>query len=239
MATTTTATAAPVGSHVATPSQREKAIVPGHTGYLNEGQNGYQGHIRRRANPAPLGLFSFATTTLLLSLIYAHARHASQANVIVGLALALGGLAEFVAGIFEFCVGNTFGMTAFCSYGAFYFAIGIMFWPTSGVFTSYTDTGLDAALGLFMMAWMVFTFFMLLATFRSSMGLVALFFFLTLTFMLLGIGYFRSSISVLKAGGWFGIIVSLIAFYVGAHSLLESEAAPFALPNPSLARKNL
>ncbi|WVR07399.1 hypothetical protein IAU60_004440 [Kwoniella sp. DSM 27419] len=231
------------------PSQRdhEKGLAEtsrGASTYNRQELGGYGPPHRARANPAPLGLFSFATTTLLFSLINVHARHLNhlQQNIAVGMSFALGGLAQFVAGIFEFCVGNTFGMTAFCGYGAFSLAIAISLWPSSGVLIAYEANPADryqlnAAIGLFLICWFVFTFMLFLATFRSTIGLVSLFSFFWLTFLLLAIGYWRDQDGVIKAGGWMGIITSLIAYYVGLHSLLMIENAPFQVPNPVLFDK--
>src|SRR3954467_11579673 len=71
------------------------------------------------ANPAALGLVGFGLTTVLLSLINAGVLPAGGEGVVIPLALAYGGFIQIVAGFFEFRVGNTFGMTAFLSYGAF------------------------------------------------------------------------------------------------------------------------
>ncbi|WRT68253.1 uncharacterized protein IL334_005229 [Kwoniella shivajii] len=239
-----TATGAEIGTGTAA-GLTQRDVEKGHRhaeSNLNEAQPGFPIYHKGRANPAPLGLFAFATTTLLFSLINAHARHVSQQNIAVGMSFALGGLAQFVAGIFEFCVGNTFGMTAFCGFGAFSFAIAISYWPSSGVLASYAPTPadpyrLDAAIGLFLMCWFVFTFILWLGTFRSSVGLCALFFMFWLSLLLLSIGYMKNSVGTIKASGWIGIFASILAFYVGAHSFLTQEAAPFQLPNPSLARK--
>ncbi|WVQ68169.1 uncharacterized protein L199_006375 [Kwoniella botswanensis] len=240
---------ATTGAHDIEKGQRHQGLGHGHgQGHidprLNEAQPGFPVYQKSRANPAPLGLFAFATTTLLFSLINAHARHVTQQNIAVGMSFALGGLAQFVAGIFEFCVGNTFGMTAFCGYGAFSFSIAISYWPSSGVLTTYAPTPLDpyrldAAIGLFLMCWFVFTFVLWLGTFRSSVVLCGTFFFFWLSLLLLASGYMANKVGVIKAGGWMGIITSLMAFYVGAHSFLTAEAAPIQLPNPSLARKRV
>ncbi|WVQ99857.1 hypothetical protein IAU59_007000 [Kwoniella sp. CBS 9459] len=230
------------------PAADPTAAEKGHHGLhdrhsMEIGNYGWPGqHQRRRANPAPLGLFAFATTTLLFSLINAHARHVDQQNIAVGMSFAFGGLAQFVAGIFEFCVGNTFGMTAFCGYGAFSLAIAISYWPSSGVLTSYAPTPTDpyrlnAALGLFLICWFVFTFLLWLASFRSTVGLCTLLFFFWLSLLLLAAGFWRNQVGVIKAGGYMGIVASLLAYYVGAHSLLKSEEVPFQLPNPSLVRE--
>ncbi|KAL1408695.1 hypothetical protein Q8F55_005508 [Vanrija albida] len=192
---------------------------------------------KKKANPGPLGLFCFASTTLLLSFINVKARHLAEPNIVTGLAFALGGAGQFLAGILEFCVGNTFGLTAFVSYGGFWISVGFLFWPSSGMLAAYKGTDLDQALGLFMMVWFVFTTLMLLATFRSSAGLVAVFFFLSLTFLLLGIGYLLVKPVILKAAGYFGIVTAACAYYTALHGLLTAEAAPFGIPNPSLARK--
>ncbi|WVF72638.1 hypothetical protein IAT40_007456 [Kwoniella sp. CBS 6097] len=205
--------------------------------------NHFKVHERRKpADPAPLGLFAFATTTLLFSLINAHARHVDQQNIAVGMSFAFGGLAQFVAGIFEFCVGNTFGMTAFCGYGAFSLAIAISYWPSSGVLASYAPTPTDphrlnAALGLFLICWFVFTFILWIASFRSTVGICTLFFFFWLALLLLAIGFWRNQVGVIKAGGWMGIVASLMAYYVGAERLLKSDETLFRLPNPKMFRE--
>src|SRR5215467_12475260 len=86
------------------------------------------------ANPGPLGLSAFALTTFVLST--ANAGLYTGASGVVGLALFYGGLAQLVAGIMEFRTGNTFGATAFCSYGAFWLALGFILLPGSGILAS-------------------------------------------------------------------------------------------------------
>ncbi|ELU38109.1 GPR1/FUN34/yaaH family domain-containing protein [Rhizoctonia solani AG-1 IA] len=66
---------------------------------------------RKLANPAPLGLFGFASTTLILSLYNAGARGITTPNAVVGMALGVGGLCQLLAGMWEFATGNTFGAT--------------------------------------------------------------------------------------------------------------------------------
>lgn len=80
-------------------------------------------HSRKFANPAPLGLFGFAATTWTLSFFNAGVRGVAVPNAVIGLAVAYGGLAQFIAGVWEFASGNTFGATAFCSYGAFWWSV--------------------------------------------------------------------------------------------------------------------
>jgi len=114
----------------------------------------------RLGNPAPLGLFGFASTTLVLSLYNVHARHIAVPNVIVGMALFYGGLAQFLAGMWEFATGNTFGATAFSSYGAFWLSFATILIPNSGIGDAYSaDPGMESdAIGIYLLAWMVVTF---------------------------------------------------------------------------------
>src|SRR5579859_715251 len=84
------------------------------------------------ANPAPLGLSAFALTTFVLSAINSGIAPAGATNIIVGLALFYGGISQMLAGMWEFKAGNTFGATAFTSYGGFWLALGIVFVPGSG-----------------------------------------------------------------------------------------------------------
>ncbi|KAI9452105.1 Gpr1 family protein [Lactarius psammicola] len=186
----------------------------------------------RLGNPAPLGLFSFASTTLVLSLYNVHARHITVPNVIVGMALFFGGLGQFLAGMWEFATGNTFGATAFTSYGAFWLSFATLFIPNSGIGAAYADApaGMeDDAIGIYLLGWMIVTFLFFIGSLRKSLGLTALFFFLTLTFMVLAIGFMMKKGNVDKAGGYLGIITALIAYYCGLSELLTSDDI-FTLP---------
>src|SRR6266704_4923934 len=79
------------------------------------------------ANPGPLGLSAFALTTFVLSA--ANANLIAAPNIVLGLALFYGGVVQLVAGIQEFRAGNTFGATAFCSYGGLWLALGFILLP--------------------------------------------------------------------------------------------------------------
>jgi succinate-acetate transporter protein len=178
-------------------------------------------------NPGPLGLFSFASTTLILSLYNVHARGILVPNVVVGMALFCGGLAQFLAGMWEFATGNTFGATAFSSYGAFWLSFAALLIPGSGIGEAYASsdnpsTILDA-IAIYLTAWTIVTFLFFLASLRKSMGLTALFFFLTITFLLLAVADFAKSDSIGKVGGGMGIITALIAYYCGLSELLTED----------------
>ena len=124
------------------------------------------------ANPAPLGLSAFALTTFVLSASNAGFTFPSGSaggTVVIGLALFYGGLVQLVAGIQEFRTGNTFGATAFCSYGGFWLALGFILLPGSGILASLVATKtLSQGVGVFLLGWTIFTGLMLIATFRIS-----------------------------------------------------------------------
>jgi len=183
------------------------------------------------ANPAPLGLFSFASTTFILSLYNLGTRHIATPNVVVGMAIFCGGLAQLLAGMWEFPKGNAFGATAFTSYGAFWLSFATLYIPGSGILDAYKDPSeLDSALAIYLITWFMFTFFMFIASLKKNIGLVSLFGFLTLTFLMLAIGAFTSNLSCHKAGGALGVVTALIAFYAALSGLMTKEGALFVMP---------
>jgi len=189
------------------------------------------GNFRKFANPAPLGLLSFASTTLILSFINASTDNVTTPNIVVGMALFVGGLCQLLAGMWEFAAGNTLGATAFSSYGGFWLSFAMIFIPGTGITAAYTSaTELNHALGFYLAVWFIFTFIMLLAALRSNAGLITLFFFLTMTFMLLMIGKFIDHVGITKAGGALGIITAFIAYYCGCANMLSRESSFFTLP---------
>lgn len=215
-------------------------------GYGHHGVNGVNGSgaaaysHRKIANPAPLGLFSFASTTLILSFINAHARSVRTPNIVVGMALGVGGLVQLLAGMWEFACGNTFGATAFSSYGGFWLSFGLIYWPSSGILAAYSGDNahqLEDAVGIWLMSWFIFTTIMFFGTLRATGALSALFFFLSLTFMLLMIGAFARNVGATKAGGVLGIITAAIAYYTAAHGIITRESGYFGLPAGDLPKR--
>ncbi|KAJ7785492.1 Gpr1 family protein [Mycena olivaceomarginata] len=181
------------------------------------------------ANPATLGLFSFASTTFILSFYNVTVDGITHPNVVVGMALFCGGLAQLLAGMWEFPRGNVFGATAFTSYGAFWLSFGTIFIPGTGILSAYEDPQeLEHALGIYLFSWFIVTFLLLIASLRKSVAFIALFGFLSITFLLLGAGKFTTKAEVTKAGGAFGIITAFIAYYIGLSDLLAAEKAAVA-----------
>jgi succinate-acetate transporter protein len=184
------------------------------------------------ADPAPLGLAAFALTTFVLSFMNTHVFKAEP--VVFGLALAYGGGVQILAGMWEFAKGNTFGATAFCSYGGFW----ISFWYLTG----HTNLGglaagdLNKSLGIWVVGWTIFTAYMFIASLRTNLALVAVFGVLTLTFLFLAIGYFTVSATATspdmatKIGGWLGILTALLAWYASFAGVLSSTFKRQVLP---------
>ncbi len=145
------------------------------------------------ANPAPLGLSAFALTTFVLSSSNAGFLFPAVGvggAVVIGLAIFYGGLVQLIAGVQEFRAGNTFGATAFCSYGGFWMALGFVLLPGTGILAALTaEKAVSSGVGTFLLGWTIFTGLMLIATFRISGALIAVFALLFLTFLSLTIGW--------------------------------------------------
>ncbi|KAF5309858.1 hypothetical protein D9619_010502 [Psilocybe cf. subviscida] len=196
----------------------------------------------RIGNPGALGLFSFASTTFMLSLYNLQTRSITTPNVVVGMAIFCGGLAQLLAGMWEFPRGNVFGGTGeyqyahlhhlsaasgpFTSYGAFWLSYATILIPGSGIIESFANTPpheLHNALGIFLVAWTMVTFLLLIAALRKNIGFITLFAFLTLTFACLAAGELALSTGATKAGGALGVITAFVAYYVGLSELLAAE----------------
>ncbi len=163
------------------------------------------------ADPAPLGLAAFALTTFVLSCVNAGFLSDTVEPVVFGLALAYGGIGQFAAGLWEFAKGNTFGSTAFCSYGAFW----LSFWWLTGHTDLSGASASDAAngVGVYLLAWGIFTAYMTVAATRVSGAVLAVFALLTLTFLLLAFGEFATSDGLTKLGGYVGLATAFAAWY--------------------------
>src|SRR3954447_14835716 len=113
------------------------------------------------ADPGPLGLGAFALTTFVLSMFNSGLVSDKGEPVVLGLALFYGGVAQFAAGMWEFRTGNTFGATAFTSYGAFW----LSFWALLHFYAAKIPAA-DAghAIGLYLIAWGIFTAYMFVAS---------------------------------------------------------------------------
>ncbi|KAJ7091301.1 GPR1/FUN34/yaaH family-domain-containing protein [Mycena crocata] len=189
-------------------------------------------HVSGIGNPGPMGLFSFASTTFILSMFNVQTRGITVPNVVVGMAIFGGGLTQFIAGMWELPRGNVFGATAFSSYGAFWMSYATIFIPSSGIMAAYDDPDeFASAVGIYLSAWLMVTLFFLLAVLRRNIAYTLLLSSLFVAFACLTGAQFSGSLAVQKAGGGFGILTAFIAYYIGISELLAAErTAIFRLP---------
>ncbi|HLR08775.1 MAG TPA: acetate uptake transporter [Bacillota bacterium] len=172
------------------------------------------------ANPAPLGLAGFGLTTVILSLINAEMLTAEAMGVVLSLAVAYGGGAQFLAGMWEFQKGNTFAATAFSSYGAF--------WLSFFFIQKFFESAL-VGVAVYLLLWGVITFYLWIGTFYLNKALFYIFLFLWITFVLLALGDFGIT-SLGIAGGWVGLLTGLIALYTSAAEVINFAAGREVLP---------
>lgn len=177
------------------------------------------------ANPAPLGLSGFALTTFVLSLVNTGARGVTIPNIVVGLAFFYGGAAQLVAGMFEIAVGNTFGGVALSSYGGFWGSWAAIQVDSFGIVAAYegAEEELRFALGIYLIGWFIFTFFLMLMTLKSTLAFFLIFFFLSITYLLLAIAEIQNSTSVKTAAGVFGILTAFAAWYNAYAGIANSQ----------------
>jgi len=179
------------------------------------------------ADPGPLGLAAFAMTTFVLSMFNADLVSRSGESVTLGLALAYGGIAQVLAGMWEFRTGNTFGAVAFTSYGAFW----ISFWAFDQFYASSIPAAdIGHAVGLYLIAWGIFTTYMFIASLRTTAAISLVFVLLAVTFFLLGIGQANASDTLVKAGGWFGLATAVAAWYASFAAVTNSTFGRVVLP---------
>lgn len=177
------------------------------------------------ANPAPLGLMGFGMTTILLNIH--NAGFFPLCSMVLAMGFFYGGIAQIIAGIMEFKKGNTFGTTAFTSYG--------LFWLTLVALIIMPELGCAAAtphpyMGWYLVMWGIFTLFMSLGTLKSNRVLQIVFFSLTILFFLLAIRDFTGSTFIGTLAGWEGIFCGASAVYLAMAEVLNEQYGKTVLP---------
>lgn len=180
-----------------------------------------------KANPAPLGLAGFALTTFVLSMANAGFIGGSSVEIVLALALAYGGLAQLLAGMWEFKSGNTFGATAFSSYGAFWLSYAAFVWFFAANLKSADAAG---AIGTYLLAWGIFTFYMWIATLKHARPVMIVFLLLWITFLFLAVGAYQSNSSITQIGGYLGILTAIAAWYASAQGIINDAFGRTVLP---------
>lgn len=172
--------------------------------------------LKSVANPAPLGLMAFGMTTVLLNLH--NAQFFSLGAMIIAMGIFYGGIAQIIAGIFEFKNGNTFGTLAFTSYGLFWLSLAaILILPAIG----WADPATNTAMGFYLLLWGLFTGGMYIGTLKMNWSIRFVFGTLTILFFLLAIGYFLDSEGFMIIAGLEGIICGLSAMYAAFAQVLN------------------
>jgi uncharacterized protein len=185
------------------------------------------------ADPGPLGLAAFALTTFVLSMFNAGLVSDKGEPIVFGLALAYGGLAQVLAGMWEFRTGNTFGAVAFSSFGAFW----LSFWAFEQFYAAKVPAAdLGHAVGLYLIAWGIFTTYMFIASLRTTAAIALVFFLLAATFFLLGIGEAGGSTGLAKVGGWVGLATAAAAWYASFAAVTNSTFGRVVMPVKPLRR---
>ena len=186
------------------------------------------------ADPAPLGLAAFALTTFLLS---GHNASFIPDGIWIGAALFYGGLAQLLAGMWEFRNRNVFGATAFSTYGGFWLALGstvALITMSSSFAGVFKGPDVNNALAWFLIAFAIFNTYMLLWAMRVNLAVLGVFGALEVTEILLAIGFFRlahgMSPYMLHAGGWAGIVTAAFAWYASAAGVVNGMSPRPVLP---------
>jgi uncharacterized protein len=169
------------------------------------------------ANPAPLGLLGFGMTTVLLNLH--NAGFYKLNSMILAMGICYGGMAQVFAGIFEWKKNNTFGATAFLSYGLFWLSLVILLiLPKTGL-ADATET--NTALPAYLAMWGLFTLVMFIGTLKLNCYLQFIFGSLTILFFLLAIGDYTGNASIKTLAGYEGLVCGASAMYTGLYQVLK------------------
>ncbi len=177
------------------------------------------------ANPAPLGLLGFGMTTVLLNI---HNAGLFPINsMILAMGIFYGGLGQVIAGIMEWKKNNTFGTTAFTSYGLFWLSfVGLSVMPQLG----WAEQSSSTAMGFYLFMWGLFTLGLFLGTLRISKALQVVFASLTALFWLLALGNFSGNGNILVFAGYVGIFCGSSAIYTALAQVLNELYGKELLP---------
>ena len=177
------------------------------------------------ADPAPLGLAGFALTTFMLSTFNAGLLPATAEVAILGVALFYGGIAQLFAGMWEFTKGNTFGALAFSSYGAFWMSLWYLI-----VHSGLAKADAAKGVGIFLLAWTIFTLYMTVVAARISGLLFGLFAVLLVTFAFLTIGRFAEAPAITHIGGYLGLVTAFVAWYASFAGVFNGTVKRVVMP---------
>ena len=183
--------------------------------------------MAKTLNPAPLGLMGFGMTTVLLNLVNAGLLGKDALGMILPMGIFYGGLAQVIAGLLEAKQGNTFGATAFTSYGLFWLSfVALHFLPALGL----SQTPSATALAAYLIMWGIFTGFMSIATLKANTALQVVFVSLTILFFILAVGDLTGAALIKTLGGYEGIFCGSSAIYLAMAEILNESYNRTVLP---------
>jgi len=180
------------------------------------------------ADPAALGLGAFALTTFLLSAKNANWMGSATGDAWLGYAFAYGGLAQLLAGMWEFRNRNVFGATAFSTYGGFWIGLGLWALLVAPGATAASQLGHD--LGWILLAFAIFNTYMLMWSSMLNTAVFGVFLTLEVTEIVLFIGNFAGNANIVKVGGYIGVLTALVAWYTSAAVVANSTAGRVVVP---------
>jgi succinate-acetate transporter protein len=190
--------------------------------------------VAQIGDPAPLGLAALGLTLMVFSMFNAGLLARSGEPVVLGMALAYGGVAQLLAGMWEVRRGNSFGALTFASYGAFW----LSYWLLEQFFVRGIPAGeRGSALGLYFIAWAIFTGLLWVASTRTTAVVSVMLLALAVSFLLLGIGDAGSHGQLVKIGGWFGLGATAAALYGAFAGAINGTYARTLLPLVPLERR--
>ena len=168
------------------------------------------------ANPGPLGLLGFGMTTVLLN--FFNASHHGLDSTVLAMGIFYGGIAQIIAGVMEWKKGNTFGTTAFISYGSFWLTlVGLIVLPKFG----WIGVTGPKRMALYLLMWGIFTAFMFIGTLKLTKTLKLIFGSLTILFFLLAIADYYKLPTLKIIAGYEGIICGFSAIYTGLAQIIN------------------
>jgi len=177
------------------------------------------------ANPAPLGLMGFGMTTVLLNLH--NAGFFKLGTMILAMGIFYGGIAQIIAGLMEWKKNNTFGTTAFISYGLFWLSL---VWLIVAQKLGLGDVNESSAMAAYLFMWGLFTAVMFIGTLKLNKALQLVFGTLALLFFLLAVGDYTGSTTIKHIAGYEGIICGLSAIYTALAQVLNECYGRTVLP---------
>lgn len=179
-------------------------------------------------DPFPLGLASFGISALVLSSVMSGLIDPLATPAVLSLALALGFLTELVAGIIHFQRGETFPGLVFTAYAGFWlsYALFVQF------YAPMVTADAAAITGMFLLAWAIFSTYMLLAAVRTNLTTIIIFTLLCAVFYLAAFGAFLESTAMGHAAGYILILDALVALYASAAIIVNTTWEKDVLPVP-------